>query len=247
LVTGDLRYHDAERAADLGLALLSIPHESLESWALRRWCHHLAGRLSDDEVHVHYSEQARSPWRKARPVKPSTSENRDAWEVTRLFDLEEAGGAGPTEEEKVAAVPSGPEVRDEPPVFVLRVDGGSRGNPGPSAIGVVLENDQGVVLEEIGARIGTATNNQAEYQALITGLETALDRGVAHLCVLSDSELLVRQLRQEYKVRSEGLKELFLQVSALVREFDRVEIRHVPREENAAADSLVNQALDGKI
>ena len=130
-------------------------------------------------------------------------------------------------------------------MFVLRTDGGSRGNPGPSAIGVVLENEEGTVVEELGARIGTATNNQAEYQALITGLETALDRGVRRLHILSDSELLVRQLRQEYKVRHEGLKELYLQVCSLVRQFERVEIEHVPRELNTAADALVNRALDG--
>jgi ribonuclease HI len=134
---------------------------------------------------------------------------------------------------------------DEPPVFVLRTDGGSRGNPGPSAIGVILEDEQGTVLEEIGACIGTATSNQAEYQALITGLETAVDRGVRRLLILADSELLVRQMRQEYKVRNAVLKELYLQARALVRQFDRVEIKHVPREENVDADALVNRALDG--
>ena len=129
----------------------------------------------------------------------------------------------------------------------MRVDGGSRGNPGPSAIGVVLEDEQGNVVEEIGARIGHATNNVAEYQALITGLETAADRGVRRLRILSDSLLLVRQLRGEFKVKNAGLRELFFQARSLVQQFDQVEIRHVPREENVAADSLVNQALDGKI
>ena len=131
--------------------------------------------------------------------------------------------------------------------FVLRVDGGSRGNPGPAAIGVVLEDTHGTVVETMGVRIGTATNNVAEYQSLITGLEIALDHGVRRLRVLSDSELLVKQLRSEYKVRAEALKDLFLQARSLLQRFERVDLAHVPREENVAADRLVNQALDGTI
>ncbi|MHB9150561.1 MAG: ribonuclease HI family protein, partial [Thermoleophilia bacterium] len=130
---------------------------------------------------------------------------------------------------------------------LLRTDGASRGNPGPGAIGVVLEDEQGNVLEEIGARIGTATNNQAEYQALLTGLETALDRGVERVRILSDSELLVKQLRQEYRVKNEELKELFLQARSLIQRFERVEIKHVPRGENVRADELANLALDGRL
>lgn len=247
-VTGDLHYHDAERAADLGLDLIVLPHGRLEAWAMRHWTEALDAALQKWSVPARFSTLGRSPWRAVRPVggqRPEPVGSPDT--VARLFDLEEAG-AGESSGEAEAALPGNPTAADdEAPVFVLRTDGGSRGNPGPSAIGVILENDQGTVFEEIGACIGTATSNQAEYQALITGLETAVDRGVRRLRILADSELLVRQMRQEYKVRNAGLKELYLQARALVREFDRVEIKHVPREENAAADALVNRALDGLI
>ena len=231
LITGDVTYHDAERAADLGLALIAVPHGLFESWAMRRWVLTLSERLKAIDGAAVFSASARSPWMRAFPTPADAGSNRSS-----RLDVAMAG---------VMAVDrdAGP---DEGP-FVLRVDGGSRGNPGPAAIGVVLEDAAGNVLEALGARIGKATNNVAEYQALITGLETAIDRGVSRLHVLSDSELLVKQLRAEYKVRADGLKERFLQARSLLQQFERVEIRHVPREENAAADALVNQALDGKI
>lgn len=245
-VTGDLHYHDAERAADLGLDLIVLPHGRLEAWAMRRWTETLDGSLRKWSVPARFSTLGRSPWHAVRPVGGSRPDSAPAVDtVARLFDLEEAGRGAPSGDAEAAPIESINGGADESPVFVLRTDGGSRGNPGPSAIGVILEDDQGAVLEEIGACIGTATSNQAEYQALITGLETAVDRGVRRLRILADSELLVRQMRQEYKVRNPGLKELYLQARALVHQFDRVEIKHVPREENAAADALVNRALDG--
>lgn len=233
-ITGDLKYHDADRAASLGLALLQIPHDHLETWAMARWTETLAAALSGEGVVVGFSERGRSPWRKARPVSHEGEPNG----VARLFDLEEAGGAMP---EGLVGVRAG----DGDGLFLLRTDGASRGNPGPGAIGVVLEDEDGTVLEEIGACIGTATNNQAEYQALLTGLETALDRGVLRVRILSDSELLVRQLRQEYKVKNEQLKELYLEARSLIQRFERVEIKHVSREQNVRADELANRALDG--
>lgn len=235
-VTGDLKYHDADRAAALGLALLQIPHDHLETWAMARWAEGLGARLSGDGVVVDFSARGRSPWRSAKPV----SHDGEPDGVARLFDLEEAGGDAP---ERSVEVLVGTVAADG--LFLLRTDGASRGNPGPGAIGVVLEDEDGNVLEEVGARIGTATNNQAEYQALLTGLETALDRGVSRVRILSDSELLVRQLRQEYKVKNEHLKELYLQARSLFQRFERVEVKHVPREQNARADELANQALDG--
>lgn len=245
-VTGDLHYHDAERAADLGLDVIVLPHGRLESWAMRRWTETLDGALRAWSVPACFSTLGRSPWHAVRPVaglRPDSAGPVD--KVARLFDLEQAAGGESSGEAGAAPLLNDTTADDETPVYVLRTDGGSRGNPGPSAIGVILEDDQGTVLEEIGACIGTATSNQAEYQALITGLETAVDRGVRRLRILADSELLVRQMRQEYKVRNAGLKELYLQARALVRQFDRVEIKHVPREENVAADALVNRALDG--
>ena len=237
LVTGDLKYHDADRAQDLGLALLHIPHDHLETWAVARWTETLAARLESDDVSVDFSSRGRSPWCKVRPVSHRGEPNG----VVRLFDVEEAGG------EVRERLPGPAADGDSDGVFLLRTDGASRGNPGPGAIGIVLEDEEGNTLEEIGVRIGTATNNQAEYQALLTGLETALDRGVQRVRILSDSELLVRQLRQEYRVKNEQLKELFLQARSLIQRFDRVEIKHVSREQNARADELANLALDGKL
>jgi dinuclear metal center YbgI/SA1388 family protein len=251
LVTGDLRYHDAERAQDLGLALVYVPHGHLETWALHRWGRTLRRALIGREVDLHFSANSRSPWRKAHPV----SHKAEQAGIARLFDVREATGTFESDEDMGPANPRGrastsvgePDRPSEAVVFRLHVDGGSRGNPGPSAIGVVLCDEEGNVVEEIGACIGHTTNNVAEYQALITGLETALDRGVRSLRILSDSELLVRQLREEYRVKSDSLKDLFVQARNLVRQFERVEIKHVTREDNQAADSLVNAALDGKL
>jgi ribonuclease HI len=126
----------------------------------------------------------------------------------------------------------------------IRVDGGSRGNPGPSAIGVVLEDAGGQILEAVGETIGVATNNVAEYRALLRGLELARGHRARDVEVFSDSELLVRQMSGEYRVKNEGLRSLHEEAMARVHAFDRVMIRHVSREDNARADELVNQALD---
>ncbi len=126
--------------------------------------------------------------------------------------------------------------------FTLRVDGASRGNPGPAAIGVVVED--GGEREEIGEFIGFATNNVAEYRALIRGLEEARARGAARVRVFSDSQLLVRQMRGEYRVKDGRLAGLAREARRLMAAFAAVELRHVPREENAAADRLANAALD---
>lgn len=126
----------------------------------------------------------------------------------------------------------------------LSTDGGSRGNPGPAAYGYVLEAADGTVLDARGEAIGVATNNVAEYRALLAGLEAALERGVEEVEVVSDSELLVRQMRGEYKVKNEALRELVAEGHALARRFGRVTYTAVRREHNELADSLVNQALD---
>ena len=126
----------------------------------------------------------------------------------------------------------------------LYTDGGSRGNPGPAAYGFVLETDDGTVLEARGEAFGVATNNVAEYRALVAGLERAVEAGVRELEVVSDSELLVKQMRGEYKVKNRALQELFLQASRLARDIHRVTYTAVRRETNELADSLVNEALD---
>jgi ribonuclease HI len=134
--------------------------------------------------------------------------------------------------------------RGEPGRLVVNVDGGARGNPGPAAIAAVISTPQGEVLEERGERIGAATNNVAEYRALLLGLERARALGAQEVVLICDSELVVRQVRGEYKVKDEALKGLYAQVVKELAGLDRWSIRHVRREDNAAADSLVNAALD---
>lgn len=126
----------------------------------------------------------------------------------------------------------------------LFTDGGARGNPGPAAFGYVLEAEDGTVLAAKGERIGVATNNVAEYRALIAGLEKALELAVPEVEVVSDSELLVKQMNGEYKVKNEALRGLSIQASQLAREIGRVSYTAVRREHNEHADRLVNEALD---
>jgi ribonuclease HI len=126
----------------------------------------------------------------------------------------------------------------------LSTDGGSRGNPGPAAYGYVLEAEDGTVLDSRGEAIGVATNNVAEYRGLLAGLEAALERGVEEIEVVSDSELLVKQMRGEYKVKNETLRELVDDAESLARRLGRVTYTAVRREHNELADRLVNEALD---
>jgi ribonuclease HI len=128
--------------------------------------------------------------------------------------------------------------------LTVNVDGGARGNPGPAAVGVVVRDGGGEVLEERGERIGEATNNVAEYRALLLGLELAREHGGTELELIGDSELVVRQVEGRYKVKNAGMKELHAEVKRALRGFDSWSIRHVRREQNADADRLVNQALD---
>jgi ribonuclease HI len=129
--------------------------------------------------------------------------------------------------------------------LTVNVDGGARGNPGPAAIGVVVRGGGGEVLEELGERIGEATNNVAEYRALLRGIELAVRHGASELELVGDSELVVRQVEGRYKVKNAGMKELHEEVKRALRSFDSWSIRHVRRAENADADRLVNAALDG--
>ena len=126
----------------------------------------------------------------------------------------------------------------------LSTDGGARGNPGPAAYGYVLETEDGTVLAAEGETIGVATNNVAEYSALIAGLEKAVELGVDELEVVSDSELLVKQMRGEYRVKNEALRALSIEAARLARRLGRVTYTAVRREHNELADRLVNEALD---
>jgi ribonuclease H / adenosylcobalamin/alpha-ribazole phosphatase len=126
----------------------------------------------------------------------------------------------------------------------LYTDGGARGNPGPAAYAFVLEAEDGTVLAAEGQAIGVATNNVAEYSALVAGLERAVELGLDDVEVVADSELLVKQMRGEYRVKNDALRALSLEAAALARKLRRVEYRAVRREHNELADRLVNEALD---
>ena len=126
----------------------------------------------------------------------------------------------------------------------LSTDGGARGNPGPAAYGYVLEAEDGTVLDARGETIGVATNNVAEYRGLVAGLAKAVELGIDEVEVVSDSELLVKQMRGEYKVKNEALRELSLEAARLARQLKNVSYTAVRREHNDLADKLVNEALD---
>jgi ribonuclease HI len=130
--------------------------------------------------------------------------------------------------------------------LVVHVDGGARGNPGPAAIAAVLANPDGAIVEEHAEAIGHATNNVAEYRALLLGVERARALGARELELIGDSELISRQVRGEYRVKDPSLRELHARVAAELDGLDRWTIRNVPREENAHADRLVNEALDAE-
>jgi ribonuclease H / adenosylcobalamin/alpha-ribazole phosphatase len=129
----------------------------------------------------------------------------------------------------------------------LFTDGGARGNPGPAAAAYVLEREDGTVLDARGDAIGVATNNVAEYRALVAGLAKAAELGVTELEVVSDSELLVKQMSGEYRVKNQALVELSLQAAGLARGIGRVRFTAVRRAENELADRLVNEALDAAV
>jgi ribonuclease HI len=129
--------------------------------------------------------------------------------------------------------------------LVIHVDGGARGNPGPAAIGVVVSDGDGEVVEELAEPIGVATNNVAEYRAVLRALERAAALGATELELIGDSELVARQLTGAYKVKHPSMKPLHARATSALSAFDRWSIRSVPRAQNARADALVNAALDG--
>lgn len=128
--------------------------------------------------------------------------------------------------------------------LTVNVDGGARGNPGPAAIGVVVRNESGETVEAVAERIGDATNNVAEYRALIRGIEEAAALGADEVELIGDSELIVKQMLGQYKVKNAGMKPLHAEAKAALTRFSKWSIRHVRREQNSEADALVNQALD---
>lgn len=127
--------------------------------------------------------------------------------------------------------------------FVVHTDGGSRGNPGPAAIGAVIA-EAGVVIHTISQTIGPATNNQAEYQAVHAALEWCQQQGATEVLVKADSELIVKQLRGEYKMKNKELAQWHIRIQSLIQQIGHVTFTVIRREQNAAADTLVNRALD---
>ena len=127
---------------------------------------------------------------------------------------------------------------------VVHVDGGARGNPGPAAVAAVAADPEGNPLAERSAYIGEATNNVAEYRAVLLALDLARELGASQIEVVNDSELVARQIGGEYKVKNAALRDLFVETMRGLREFDRWSVRNVRREDNVRADELVNEALD---
>jgi ribonuclease HI len=128
--------------------------------------------------------------------------------------------------------------------LVVHVDGGARGNPGPAAIGIVVSEADGTVLDEIAERIGIATNNVAEYRAVVRGAERARELGASEIELVGDSQLVARQLTGAYRVKHPAMKPLHAEAIQALRKFGQWRIRTVPRAQNARADALVNGALD---
>ncbi len=129
----------------------------------------------------------------------------------------------------------------------INADGAARGNPGPAAIGATIRDEQGRLIACLSQSIGTTTNNQAEYMAIIAALQKAIALGARYAEVNSDSELVVKQISGEYRVKKLALKPLYQQVKQLQGQLEGLTITHIPREQNAEADGLANRALDGKL
>lgn len=153
-----------------------------------------------------------------------------------LFD---EPSSGPARAEKPKPLSSGKEIK-------ANIDGGARGNPGPSAYGVVVRDSEGKMIAELSDYLGIQTNNFAEYSGLLAALEFAVKENHPSIKVLSDSELMVKQMKGQYKVKSPGLLELYERARSLVRKLEHFSIQHVLREYNREADALVNKVLDSR-
>jgi len=129
--------------------------------------------------------------------------------------------------------------------LIIFTDGAARGNPGPAAIGVVLKDEKGTTVATIGRTLGKTTNNQAEYSAVIAGVEKAIGLGAKQVLLKSDSELVVKQLMGLYKVKNADLREMYQKVIKLTGQLEKFTAVNIPREQNKQADALCNKALDG--
>ncbi len=247
LVTGDVKYHEARHAHDLGLGLVDVPHDVVEDVALARWAQTLSDALAREGVRVEVHRADRPVWATSSGEEPAPPP-RPALRLVHSDEMpdgssDDAEADHPGAAGDVAGQPVHPANRDDMRHH-LYTDGGARGNPGPAGIGARLLTADGALVDELSDVIGDATNNVAEYQALLAGLELALDRGVERLTVFLDSELVVRQLTGRYRVKNTDLKALHAEAARRLHGFREVDVKHVPREQNAEADRLVNEALD---
>lgn len=247
LITGDVKYHEARLAQAQGLALIDAPHGLTEQEGMLRWADRLRNALGSAVTIVTYRNVAVAVWRESVEADEADEVDEVGNELGEVDQADEEEGnpdAAPLRQDDLTSSRRAETANRDNDRYRLYTDGGARGNPGPAGIGARLLTAEGDVVEEVADFIGTTTNNIAEYQALIAGLEIALDRGVERLDVFLDSELVVRQVNGEYKVKNDGLKPLHEQACLLLSRFHKVDVRHVRREHNAAADALVNQAID---
>lgn len=166
-------------------------------------------------------------------------------DVLKALLAEAAGALGTATVEpapRVTKVPKGVGTR-----LRLYTDGASRGNPGEAGAGALIEDESGHILKRHARYIGKATNNQAEYEALVDGIRAAIGLGAEELSIFADSELLVKQMNGEYRVKNPDLQEKFREAKSLLSGIGRVIIKHVPREKNKEADALANEAIDKKL
>lgn len=176
-------------------------------------------------------------WRKLYEIQPRAERETVDRFFSRLRDMLDRSPAGAATSQN----DKGPNGDYEE--LVLRTDGGSKGNPGPAAVGVVLENPSGEEVVAWGDYIGRTTSNVAEYRALIAALEKALELGAKRISVFADSQLLTRQINGIYRVKSSRLKPLYRKVTALLKRFEKWDVQHVRRNRNKRADGLANRAL----
>ena len=149
-----------------------------------------------------------------------------------------------SEKSKTQEMFGSPQDESDEPGLIANIDGGARGNPGPAGYGVVLQDESGKKIDSLHEYLGAQTNNFAEYSGLIAALEYALSHNYRNLKVRSDSELLVKQIKGEYKVRSEALLDIYREAKDLIRKLNSFHIQHVYREQNREADRLANLAMD---
>jgi len=178
----------------------------------------------------------------ARQAQEELDESMNLSKVER--ERRKAERAAQAERERAEAVL---QQESRPSRTRLFTDGAARGNPGPAGAGAVIVNTDGHIVAKVGKFLGDATNNVAEYMGLILGLKRAKAMGIKELDVLADSELLVKQLSGEYSVKAEHLKPLHLEAETLLKGFAEVSVRHIPREENEAADAMSNRAIDERL